>query len=96
MKIAFVTLVATLSVAMAAPAMPPGGRNEIKCEIDAPDKPSLVKVTACCKQNMGKHRFDRDGKNVELECRLPWGKLVGFKKCVNDLKFPAILECERD
>ncbi|KAF9937834.1 hypothetical protein BGZ67_000876 [Mortierella alpina] len=97
MKIAFVTLAAILSVAMAAPpAMPPVDRkNEIKCEVNA-FKPSWSKLTACCKNSMGRSKLERDGKKVELECRLPWGKLVGFKKCVNDLNYSSIIDCERD
>ncbi|KAF9289477.1 hypothetical protein BGZ68_009281 [Mortierella alpina] len=97
MKIAVVTLTAVLSVVMAgpAPAPPVDPKNVIKCEVNA-FKPSWAKLTACCKNSKGHAKLDRENKKVELECRLPWGNLVGFKKCVNDLNYSSIIDCERD
>ncbi|KAF9568877.1 hypothetical protein EC968_002811 [Mortierella alpina] len=96
MKTALVALTAILSVAMAVPAMPPmDPKNMIKCEVNA-FKPSWGKLTACCKKSMGKPKLEKDGKKMELDCTLPWGKVMGFKKCVNDLNYSSIIDCERD
>ncbi|CAO3574831.1 unnamed protein product [Mortierella alpina] len=101
MKLALVTLVAVLSVAMAAPPMPSmppvSPMNDYKCVVKPMmAKPSWVKLAACCRSNMGKSKLDKNGKKAEMECRLPWKKVMGFKKCVNDLNYSAMIDCERD
>lgn len=94
MKIAILSLAALVSVAMAAPAPTPAPDTfdgNSKCEISA-FRPSWTEITECCLQNMGGSDFDK--KKNHLKCRLPIGNEGPMRKCVKDLGYASVVECD--
>ncbi|KAF8949052.1 hypothetical protein BGZ52_006183 [Haplosporangium bisporale] len=94
MKIAILVL-ALVSVAMAAPTSAPVAdaalSGDSKCSISG-FKPSFSKINECCLKNMGGSDFDKK-KNV-LKCRLPIGREGPMRKCVKDLGFATVVNCD--
>ncbi|KAG0096250.1 hypothetical protein BGZ93_004834 [Podila epicladia] len=98
MKIAILSLAALVSVAMAAP-----GASEVsdaalskfdgnsKCSISG-FRPSFSKINDCCLKNMG--GSDVDKKKSILKCRLPIGREGPMRKCVKDLGFATVVNCD--
>ncbi|KAG0329243.1 hypothetical protein BG000_000141 [Podila horticola] len=99
MKIAILSLATLASLAMAAPAAAPVAAptpdasfdGNSKCEISA-FRPSWTKISECCLKNMGGSDFDKE-KN-HLKCRLPIGNEGLMRKCVKDLGFASVVECD--
>lgn len=94
MKIAVLAL-ALVSVAMAAPAPVPVAdaalSGDSKCSISG-FKPSFSKINECCLKNMG--GSDIDDKKHVLKCRLPIGREGPMRKCVKDLGFATVVNCD--
>ncbi|KAF9369162.1 hypothetical protein CPC16_004710, partial [Podila verticillata] len=94
--IAILSLAALVSVAMAAPASAPAPAPDAfdgnsKCEISA-FKPSWSSITECCLKNMGGSDFDK--KKNHLSCTLPIGNEGLMRKCVKDLGYASVVECD--
>ncbi|KAF9368191.1 hypothetical protein CPB97_004875 [Podila verticillata] len=96
MKIAVLVL-ALVSVAMVAPAPVPAPvadaalSGDSKCSISG-FKSSLSKINECCLKNMGGSDFDK--KKNALKCRLPIGREGPMRKCVKDLGFATVVNCD--
>ncbi|KAG0022065.1 hypothetical protein BGZ81_008689 [Podila clonocystis] len=94
MKAAILSLATLASLALAAPAAPVHDAafdGNSKCEISA-FRPSWTKINECCLKNMGGSDFDKE-KN-HLNCRLPIGNEGLMRKCVKDLGFASVVECD--
>ncbi|KAF9210886.1 hypothetical protein BGZ59_008801 [Podila verticillata] len=90
-----ILVLALVSVAMAAPTSAPVAdaalSGDSKCSISG-FKPSFSKINECCLKNMGGSDFDKK-KNV-LKCRLPIGREGPMRKCVKDLGFATVVNCD--
>ncbi|KAG0352305.1 hypothetical protein BG005_008253 [Podila minutissima] len=54
-------------------------------------RPSFSKINECCLKNTGGSDFDK--KNT-LKCRLPIGREGPMRKCVKDLGFASVVNCD--
>ncbi|KAG0036528.1 hypothetical protein BGZ82_004094 [Podila clonocystis] len=62
-----------------------------KCSISG-FRPSFSKINECCLKNMGGSDFDK--KKRSLKCRLPIGREGLMRKCVKDLGFATVVNCD--
>ncbi|KAG0205300.1 hypothetical protein BGX28_003054 [Mortierella sp. GBA30] len=76
---------------MAAPVTDNGFDGLSKCDVSA-FKPNWSKVRECCLKNMG----GSDDGNVpkSLHCTLNIEMEGPFRKCVKDLGYASVVECE--
>ncbi|KAF9271609.1 hypothetical protein BGZ74_005870, partial [Mortierella antarctica] len=88
MKIAFVSLAALVSVVMAARSKFDGNS---KCSISG-FRPSFSKINECCLKNTGGSDFDK--KKSTLKCRLSIGHEGPMRKCVKDVGFATVVNCD--
>ncbi|KAG0352304.1 hypothetical protein BG005_008252 [Podila minutissima] len=91
MKIAILSLATLASLAIAAPAPDADFDGNSKCTISA-FKPSWSKLNECCLQNMGGSDFDKEKRRIN--CRLPIGNEGSMRKCVKDLGFASVVDCD--
>ncbi|KAG0084004.1 hypothetical protein BGZ92_010288 [Podila epicladia] len=94
MKIAILSLATLASLAIAAPAAPAPDAafdGNSKCTISA-FKPSWSKLNECCLKNMGGSDFEKEKKR--LNCRLPIGNEGPMRKCVKDLGYASVVDCD--
>ncbi|KAG0329245.1 hypothetical protein BG000_000143 [Podila horticola] len=94
MKIVVLTLAAltSVTVTLAAPAGEKAAFDgNSKCVISA-FKPSWTKINECCLKNKGGSEFVKN-KNY-LKCTLPITRGGPMRKCVKDLGFASVVDCD--
>ncbi|KAI1297791.1 hypothetical protein EDD11_006924 [Mortierella claussenii] len=79
---------ALLPLAMAAAGNYDGNS---KCQVSG-FKPSFSKIEKCCLDLMGGSNFDKDHRR--LGCTLPIKNEGPFRKCVKDLGYATVVDCE--
>ncbi|KAG0036527.1 hypothetical protein BGZ82_004093 [Podila clonocystis] len=92
MKIAILALASLVSVVLAAPTYEAKAFDgNSKCVISA-FKPSWSKINECCLKNMGGSEFDK--KKNHLKCKLPISREGPMRKCVKDLGYASVVDCD--
>ncbi|KAF8969286.1 hypothetical protein BGZ46_010705 [Entomortierella lignicola] len=87
MKFSILSLVTLLPLAIMADPRPFDGNS--RCQVQG-FKVSFSKINECCLTNMGGSDFKRN----TLFCTLPIHNEGPFRKCVKDLGYATVVDCE--